>query len=288
MPSRCCPIEAAVAHVLDLGYFDCAWRVDLDAKGCRIVTRFKKNTPFRVVEEHAVAEASDRAIGWRSTGAIRFLLRRRTCRPFNSDLTDLYCHVDRLRSASRRARRSENPCANTMCETTFRFPAGLTTFTHLDAALRYADGSKGGRPPYDVVSMFKVLILAAQHHLSDERTAFFIRDRLSWLRFLGFELGRPTPDENTIRLFREKLTASGAIARSVAGGPVSGIVRPLPTGRAGPQRRRHRRRGQQRSDIGVRVVPVGVRWSRWRGTLADWIGVVFSWRDRDCHRLPCH
>ena len=81
----------------------------------------------------------------------------------------------------------------------------------LDAALRYADGSKGGRPPYDVVSMFKVLILAAQPNLSDERTEFFIRDRLSWLQFLGFELGRPTPDENTIRLFREKLTASGAI-----------------------------------------------------------------------------
>ena len=77
--------------------------------------------------------------------------------------------------------------------------------------MRYADGSKGGRPPYDVVSMFKVLILAAQPNLSDERTEFFIRDRLSWLRFLGFELGRPTPDENTIRLFRDKLTASGAI-----------------------------------------------------------------------------
>jgi len=37
----------------------------------------------------------------------------------------------------------------------------------LEAALRYADGSKGGRPPYDVVSMFKVLILAAQPNLSD-------------------------------------------------------------------------------------------------------------------------
>ncbi len=34
---------------------------------------------------------------------------------------------------------------------------------------------------------------------------FLIRDRLSWLRFLGFDLGAVTPDENTIRLFREKL-----------------------------------------------------------------------------------
>lgn len=31
----------------------------------------------------------------------------------------------------------------------------------LDAALGYADGSKGGRPPYDPVTMLKVLILAA-------------------------------------------------------------------------------------------------------------------------------
>ena len=40
-----------------------------------------------------------------------------------------------------------------------------------------------------------------------------IRDRLSWMRFLGFDLGGPTPDENTIRLFRDKLTTSGALKR---------------------------------------------------------------------------
>lgn len=40
---------------------------------------------------------------------------------------------------------------------------------------------------------------------------FLIRDRLSWLRFLGFDLGAPTPDANTIRLFRERLTRAGAI-----------------------------------------------------------------------------
>ena len=59
--------------------------------------------------------------------------------------------------------------------------------------------------------MFKVLILAAQNTVSDARMEFLIRDRLSWLRFLGFDLGAPTPDENRIRLFREKLTRAGAI-----------------------------------------------------------------------------
>jgi IS5 family transposase len=79
--------------------------------------------------------------------------------------------------------------------------------------LGYGDGAKGGRPPFDPVSMFKALILQAQHNLSDARMEFMIRDRLSWMRFFGFALGGPTPDENTIRLFRNKLTESGALRR---------------------------------------------------------------------------
>src|SRR5665213_2009173 len=81
----------------------------------------------------------------------------------------------------------------------------------LTNALAYSDGAKGGRPPYDPVAMFKVLILAAQNNVSDARMEYLIRDRLSWLRFLGFDLGAPTPDANTIRLFREKLTEAGAL-----------------------------------------------------------------------------
>jgi transposase len=81
----------------------------------------------------------------------------------------------------------------------------------LAAALGYSDGVKGGRPPYDPVAMFKALILQAQNTVSDARMEFLIRDRLSWMRFLGFDLGRPTPDANTIRMFRERLTEAGAI-----------------------------------------------------------------------------
>lgn len=79
--------------------------------------------------------------------------------------------------------------------------------------LGYSDGSKGGRPPFDPVAMFKALILQAQHNLSDARMEFMIRDRLSWMRFLGFDLGGPTPDENTIRLFRNKLSETGTLKR---------------------------------------------------------------------------
>ena len=79
--------------------------------------------------------------------------------------------------------------------------------------LGYGDGTKGARPPYDPVAMFKVLILQAQHNLSDARMEFMLQDRLSWMRFAGFDLGDKTPDENTIRLFRNKLTESGALKR---------------------------------------------------------------------------
>jgi IS5 family transposase len=79
--------------------------------------------------------------------------------------------------------------------------------------LGYGDGSKGGRPPFDPVSMFKALILQAQHNLSDARMEFMIRDRLSWMRFLGFDLGAATPDENTIRHFRNRLTETGTLKR---------------------------------------------------------------------------
>ena len=79
--------------------------------------------------------------------------------------------------------------------------------------LGYGDGAKGGRPPFDPVMMFKALILQAQHNLSDARMEFMIRDRLSWLRFLRLSLGDRTPDENTIRHFRNRLTEAGTLKR---------------------------------------------------------------------------
>ena len=47
------------------------------------------------------------------------------------------------------------------------------------ADLGYGDGAKGGRPPFDPLSMFKALILQAQRNLSDARMEFMIRGLLS-------------------------------------------------------------------------------------------------------------
>jgi IS5 family transposase len=85
--------------------------------------------------------------------------------------------------------------------------------SELERAVPRADRSKGGRPPFDHVLMFKVLILQTQNNLSDERTEFYLRDRLTWMRFLGLGLGDAVPDANTIWTFREALTRAGAIER---------------------------------------------------------------------------
>ncbi len=54
--------------------------------------------------------------------------------------------------------------------------------------------------------MFRVPILQSGHSLSDERTEYLIKDRLSFMRFLGLSLAQNVPDANSIRNFREALT----------------------------------------------------------------------------------
>lgn len=81
----------------------------------------------------------------------------------------------------------------------------------LDRALTYSDGAQGGRPPFDPVMMFKILVIQATNNLSDERAEYLINDRLSFMRFLGLGLSDRVPDARTIWLFRERLTRAGAI-----------------------------------------------------------------------------
>src|SRR3954451_9389958 len=81
----------------------------------------------------------------------------------------------------------------------------------LEAAVSRADRSKGGRPPFDHVLMFKVLILQAMHSLSDERCEYLIKDRLSFMRFLSISVADAVPDANTIWTFREGLKRAGAV-----------------------------------------------------------------------------
>lgn len=69
--------------------------------------------------------------------------------------------------------------------------------------------SNAGAKPYDVIVMFKILILQSLYNLSDESTEYQVLDRLSFMRFLGLRLGNKVPDAKTIWLFREQLTEAG-------------------------------------------------------------------------------
>lgn len=55
-PAKAMPIEPGATYVFDLGFYDYAWWAELDSAGCRIVTRFKSNTPLTVVEELPVTK----------------------------------------------------------------------------------------------------------------------------------------------------------------------------------------------------------------------------------------
>src|SRR5881396_4156950 len=55
------------------------------------------------------------------------------------------------------------------------------------------------------------MVLQSLHNLSDDRTEYLIRDRISFMRFLDLELEDPVPDATTIWLFREALAQAGLI-----------------------------------------------------------------------------
>jgi len=57
------------------------------------------------------------------------------------------------------------------------------------------DEEKGGRPAYDLLLLFKIVILQRMYALSDHQTEYQINDRLSFMRFLGLGLGDTVPDE---------------------------------------------------------------------------------------------
>jgi len=57
-PAKQMPIEAGATYVFDLGYYDFGWWAQMDAVGCRIVTRFKTNTPLVEARDLPVAKGS--------------------------------------------------------------------------------------------------------------------------------------------------------------------------------------------------------------------------------------
>lgn len=87
----------------------------------------------------------------------------------------------------------------------------------LNKSLKRAEKNPaGGRPPFDCVLMFKVLVLQSLYNLSDDQTEYQIRDRLSFRRFLGLSMDARVPDAKTVWLFRETLVNAGAVEKLFA------------------------------------------------------------------------
>ena len=58
--------------------------------------------------------------------------------------------------------------------------------------------------------MFKVLLIKRLYNLSYEQTEYQINDRISFMRFLGLDLGSQVPDEKTIWVYEDLLSKSEA------------------------------------------------------------------------------
>jgi len=71
--------------------------------------------------------------------------------------------------------------------------------------------SKAGRKPWDAVVMFKAIVLCELYNLSDEQLEYQLRDRLSFMRFLGLGLEDRVPDATTVWLYREALVEAEAV-----------------------------------------------------------------------------
>jgi len=71
--------------------------------------------------------------------------------------------------------------------------------------------SNVGPKGYDVILLFKILILQSLYNLSDDATEFQILDRHSFGRFLGLHISQKVPDATTIWRFREDLIQAGIV-----------------------------------------------------------------------------
>ncbi len=81
----------------------------------------------------------------------------------------------------------------------------------LEQARAKAKKSNAGAPGYDVVMLFKMLVLQSLYNLADEALEYQVLDRYSFSRFLGLHAGSKVPDATTLWRFREDLAQAGVV-----------------------------------------------------------------------------
>jgi len=86
----------------------------------------------------------------------------------------------------------------------------------LEQARKKERKSSAGPKGYDVLLLFKILILQSLYNLSDEALEFQILDRYSFSRFLGLHAASKIPDATTIWRFREDLINAQVVEKLFA------------------------------------------------------------------------
>src|SRR5687767_6147142 len=87
--------------------------------------------------------------------------------------------------------------------------AALVDWTELDCLLAGISASAKGEPGWPPLALFKALLLATWHDLSDVRLAEALDDRASFRRFCGFAAHEPTPERTAFVRFRAELVQRG-------------------------------------------------------------------------------
>jgi len=75
----------------------------------------------------------------------------------------------------------------------------------LDETFNKPKVRNAGRPLFDHIMMFKILILQSLYNLSDDKMEYQILDRRSFMCFLGLKISDKVPESKTIWKFRETL-----------------------------------------------------------------------------------
>ena len=86
------PIEAGATYVFDLGYYDYGWWARMNAAGCRIVTRFKSNTPLTVVAKNPLPRGS--ALLSDRIGYLPARQKASRCNPFQDPVREVRVKTD--------------------------------------------------------------------------------------------------------------------------------------------------------------------------------------------------
>ena len=93
--------------------------------------------------------------------------------------------------------------------------AGVIDWAPIERLLAPLRRGDVGRPPFQPLAMFKIMLLQQWYELSDPRMEEAMTDRISFRVFAGFTLEHATPDETTICRFRNDLAAEPGLAEAL-------------------------------------------------------------------------